>query len=447
MAFEVVQQSVTQQSTGTEASAPSRIAGAWLAIVSFVSIQFVEFTLFKVGDFDVSLQKVLALIAFPVALGLMGQIRLPLSLLVFFGVLILANSAAYVVQSDPLNPLLLSANATALIGFVGAVVLYTALVEDKRGLETLGRVWVIFAVLTSVLIVGQTMGLLPLLAVPDEFMQARLADDGGQLYRATGLKFNPNYQALVLVIGVVFARFYINRAKNTVSFLILLGIVGTFSRMGLLVGILAWVAVPVVQAWGNRTGSAVPLKLLATAATLAIVLAVGYLYSPQEVRSYLDQRVEEVTRSYDYFAAGAPSKPIGLNSKPIGLSSSEERILLLRVSVGVVSNNYLLGVGAHRPPDFVRAVGGSESTAHNTYLEELMIGGLLGALVIILYVTFSVRAIIKSRTEGGANWRGPSIVLLFAFGLSAMFLDLNYNSILWLPLVVALAYSKIAHPS
>jgi hypothetical protein len=151
--------------TGKSTRMITRMLGIWLVVVSFVLAQFVEFTLLDLDGFDVSLQKIIALIIFPIAFVLMGHIRVCLPLLVCVGVLILTNSAAYLAELDPLNVTLLSANVTIVSGFLGAAILYTALRQDVSGFYILGRVWVAFAVVTSILVLGQSIGLLPIWAV------------------------------------------------------------------------------------------------------------------------------------------------------------------------------------------------------------------------------------------------------------------------------------------
>jgi O-antigen ligase len=414
-----------------------RRLGVWLVVATFTLISFVDYTLFKVGSFDVSFQKVVALIVFPVAFVLIREIRVPLPLLVFAAVLVLENSVAYAVESDLLNPLLLSANATALIGFVGAVILYTALVQGEDGFSALGRLWVALAVVTSVLALGQALGLLPLWTISGEDLGYREAGISG-LYRGTGLRFDPNFQALVLVVGGVFAQFYLKRTRNAATLLIALGIFGTFSRMGLLIAVLAWGFASVIQAWADRreVGAAL-LRLLGVVTVLAVASIMVYLFS-QEVRSYLDERVSGVVHAYEYLAAGAPKRSVENDS-------AEARILLVRASLEVLSRNYLVGVGANKPPEFLAPIVGTKNVAHNTYLEELLIGGLLGALTISLYTAFIVYVMRRSR-QAGEDTRRRSVILalLFTFGLMAMFLTLHYSIMLWFPLVVALSHSKLS---
>jgi O-antigen ligase len=239
------------------------------------------------------------------------------------------------------------------------------------------------------------------------------------------------------VLGVVFATYYVKRMKTVIILLIMLGIVGTFSRMGFLVAALALLVAPVAQTLASRRGGDVAiLKVLGTAMTLVLLSFGAYVAAPQNVQSYLAIRAE------DLVTANTPSVSL------MGMTSTEERILLFDSALRVYSENYLLGVGAYKAPEFLQLYSGLAKTVHNSYLEALLAGGIFGALAIAFYVTFVALALSKSRRAGGnTNRRSLVLTLLFACGLIGLFLTMNYNSILWLPLVLALADSKLAATS
>jgi O-antigen ligase len=428
----------------TRAIAPLRLVGAWVVIFGFVFTVFVEFTtevtIYGIGSFDVSIQKIVAAVIFPLGVLLMGHIRISLSLVILAGVMILANSAAYVIHLVPIDSELLSLNVDVVSGFVGAIALYTALTQSESSFSILGRVWAAFAAGTSIIIVGQTLGLLPLWAVPADELEGRVAEVGG-LMRGTGLQFDPNYQALALVIGIIVTRFYVTKARNVVALVIALGLIGTFSRMGLLIAGLAWVLAPAIAARASGKGGSIAFSKVFGAAVVLTLLSIGfYTFAPQSIQLYLELRMSELSAAYDFLAAGASTTPIGINS-------AEQRILLFTTALHIFSQNYLFGVGASRAPDYLSAYTGWDKTVHNTYLDELLIGGLLGALAIALYVAFIVYALFRSRrAREDASRRSFVVTLLFAFGLLALFLTLNYNAIMWFPLVITLAHWRLCLP-
>jgi hypothetical protein len=416
-----------------------RLFGAWMVIVAFVFTQFVEFTILEGGSLDLSLQKAVGLVVFPVAFTLMGYIRISLLLISLACLMLLANSAAYVVNFSFLDPELLSANVSVLSGLFGATALYTALTHWEGGFSVLGRVWAVFAVVTSIIVVGQTFGLVPLWAVPSEELGYRITEVGG-LIRGTGLRLDPNYQAFVLVLGLVFTRFYTARMKSVFALIIALGVVGTFSRMGLLAAFFVWITAPAFEALVRRKGwSTTFLKPLVTVATLGLLLSGFHTLIPQSVQLYSEQRISDVSEAISYLAAGPSTTPL------TGTTSAENRMLLFIGALTIFFQNGVFGVGANKTDDFMNAIIGIPASVHNTYLEWLVVGGVLGVLTVVFYIAFIVRVLRQSsQAEKDASRKSFVLTFLFAFGLMAWFLTLNYNSIMWLPLVIALAHGKLS---
>jgi len=417
----------------------ARRLGAWLVIVGFVLSQFVEFTVSNIGGFDISVQKLVALAVFPAAFILIGHIRFSRTLVTFAILMILANSAAYAVGSDISDPELLSANVVVLIGFLGATLLFTALSQDRREFATLGRVWAVFAAISSLIVIGQVGGILPLWAVSGEALGMRAAE-AGSLYRGTGLRFDPNYEALALVIGLVFARFYMRRIRFLTILLIMLGIAGTFSRMGFIAAALILVTASPVQAWVERKAFARALiKALGYIVSL-ITISIGfYMAVPDNIRSYINLRVAQLS--------GVIHTPV-YEGTATGITSAEERVWLLHAAVQVISQHFAFGVGAYREPEFLYYATGVDKTAHNTYLEAVLIGGVIGIFALCLYIFAVTRALYRSRLRTvNPTDRSSILMVVYAFAFMAAFLTMNYNSILWFPLVITLAYAESTSPN
>jgi hypothetical protein len=148
------------------------------------------------------------------------------------------NAFWYAVQGDVLNELVVSTNISAFFVFIGALALYTALALDTEGIERLGKVWIRYGLVTSVVCVFQSLSIVPLFTVSSTDLFAREAV--GDFYRAVGFKFDPNFQALMLVIASVFVIAFVRRGVQTFLCLalIFIGILSTFSRMGLLMFLL-----------------------------------------------------------------------------------------------------------------------------------------------------------------------------------------------------------------
>jgi O-antigen ligase len=406
--------------------------GAQLVVFTFVLAQFVD------GTLDLLLQAISALIIFPLAFLLMRHVRISI-LLVQFGVaLVAANSAAYVVRGDFYNLDLLRGNFFALSGFVTAILLYTALTQYEEAFSLLGRLWVAFAVVASVLAILQAMGFMPLWSVPEDELGYRMVGAFG-LYRGTGLKGDPNFQAFMLIFGAVFARFYVKKFQLAVILIIMLGILATFSRMGILVAILVLLAAPMIQARISRQkSSAASIRALGSAVLLAVAGVLTYVFAPQSVQLYLAERAGYILRAYHFLATGHPTN----------LDSAGQRIQLFTAGVDILPENFLFGLGAYGTPEAIKAVSGVAGYAHNAYLDMLLMGGLWGALVLASYFILLRHALIRSyHAQENKHRRSLIATLLLAFFLVGFFLDVSHNSILWLPLVLALAHLSMSSPS
>lgn len=412
--------------------------GSLLAILTFVFVQFVEYCLFKIGTFDVSIQKITALIIFPVACIFMQRLRISLFFIIFGLSLILVNSMAYIAKSEILHPNLLSANLTILLGFIGSIVLYTSLTHDRNSFSQLAYIWIAFSIVTSILAFLQMIGMAPLYTVPNEHLPSRLATEG--LYRGVGLKFDPNFQALMLGIGVVFTKFYAQKTTKLIMLsVILIGILATFSRMGLLAAATSLIIAPIALAWPTRRKLIFAfVKALAIIMILIGFIAAAYILSPQIFKSYYKQRTIETLKIFNRFEKYA------LTTED-HLTSTEERILSSQTSLQLAIKNIPFGVGAYQTNQAIYKAVGIETVAHDTFLELFLTGGLWGLLPITIYVFALTYALTGRHSKKNQFDRSLIITLIFYFSFIACFLSLNYNSVLWMPIVIALAHKRQTH--
>jgi O-antigen ligase len=210
--------------------------------------------------------------------------------------------------------------------------------------------------------------------------------------------------------------------------------------MGLLAAFFVWITAPAFEALVRRKGWSITfLKPLVTVATLGLLLGGFHTLIPQSVQLYSEQRISDVSEAISYLAAGPSTIPL------TGTTSAENRMLLFIGALTIFFQNGVFGVGANKTDDFMNAIIGIPASVHNTYLEWLVVGGVLGVLTVVFYIAFIVRVLRQSsQAEKNASRKSFVLTFLFAFGLMAWFLTLNYNSIMWLPLVIALAHGKLS---
>jgi hypothetical protein len=417
--------------------------GAYAAIELFVFIQFVEYTLFSIDDFVVSVQKVASLIVLPVALILMAKIRIPLLLLVLFGAMSAGNSLWYVVQGDVFSGVLLSANLSAALVFVGAVALYSALSLDSRNFQKLGDVWVRWAVITSIITILQSLSILPLFTVPPDALQ--WWEVVGGFYRGVGLKSDPGFQSIMLAISSVFVIAFVRRGNRQLLYLTLIffGVLATFSRMGLLLFLVAAVlgSLTLGGLRGQLTSGAAKTLLFAAgvSAFVLILLATGYI--PDPLIMYFQQRYAEVRGGLDILLHGGSVELYGY----LPPTSAQVRALQLIAAIRIFQDNVWAGIGAFRSEELLGAETGQLLAAHNTYVEIALTGGLLGLVFLVVYFVpfFRMLAFVPRFVRGSDEQRRLlflSLMLYITIAVGFMFLSFNYNSILYLPVVVSLAF-------
>lgn len=412
--------------------------GVLIAILAFVTTQFVDISLFSIGTLQVTVQKTVAILALPLAIVLMGHMRMSRSLATFAFVLLIAYSMSYLINRD-FSGDFVSGAMTVLIGFVGAVVLYTALTHRSDALLLFGKTWIVFSVCTAVITILQAAGAIPLFNVPDDYLQSRDVIGVAGLYRGVGLKYDPNFQAVMLVVGLVFAQFYLSRYKFLVTIVILSGIIATFSRMGVILGTLILAGAPAIRGYIQRRSYS--RMLFASVVLLALITMFGFVLvwvGPTSVRLYVSERVTEVLDLVTSLVTGDISGLLADSQS----GSAYERFYLAVSAFLIGLENWAMGVGAYRGPAAIFGFSGVEKPAHNTYLELFLVGGIWGLFAVAVYVALIIRTLWRLNSfEKLPNDRCVFISLAWTFAIVGLFISLTYNSILWLPLVLAGALS------
>jgi hypothetical protein len=404
--------------------------GGILAVISFVFTQFVEVTLFKIGALPITIGKLVVALIFPFSIMMMGCVCVDIRLILFSFFLSIAYLAAYFVNGS-MTPEVLSALLVVIMGLIGAIVLYSAI--NKIGIKLFAKTWIFFSIVTAIVALLQSLGAFPLLTVPEEHLQYRVALGG--LYRGVGFKFDPNFQALMLAIGIVFAQFYSKKGKFFTTTLIFLGIVATFSRMGMLMGILAIVVVPLAQMCEKKQ-NIMPffLKMFVRVVIIILIFAVIIQFGPYEARNYLVERIQDVI-----FTINTVLIKGELDFSDRHPTSAETRIILARTSFELALKHWLFGIGAYQTDRAIYEVSGIRNVAHNTYIELFLIGGIWGIFAMIYYTRILMGKLKNRRLIREYSFL---VVLILLFCVAGLFLSLTYNSIMWLPLVLALAAQK-----
>lgn len=403
--------------------------GARVAVIAVVAAQFIDLPVAVVGLVPVTLQKIVLFFALPISAGLMGRLVLSKRLLVMIGVMLVVFLAGPLLAGRA-DSEVLSAVAILLAQGIGALILLSAIRLDPAGASTLMRAWVVIAVFSGALTVAQALGVIPLLTVPGSALAEREVGIAN-LIRATGLKYDPNFEALMLCLGFAFAQ-RLRRLRLPASAVILAGIVATFSRTGIVVVALTLVLAPLVSSPTDRRA------IRGFLGRLAVVVAIGamitsFSYRQDAVSRYIRQRVQTAVAVVE----SPPSQIQGPTR-----DSAQARYLLAIEALHIFKQHPLTGLGAHRLPKYMESRLGIRRAAHDTYLSLLATGGIAGILAVILLWATAWSGLARIRRgvrRGNLDYReaGALALGLLAFFTFAWFVTLIYSFVFWVGLTLA----------
>lgn len=430
------QLAVARQSSldGAPASAVpgTKSLGAWTVIIAIVVAQFVEIALGEFGGFVLSIQKIVVALALPVGLLLLGRFWVPGALAALGGLYgaCLAGASLFGVATVPDLTAQLS---TVFLNLFAAASLVVALRAIPDGIVRFAKAWTLMAAVSAVVTIGQFMELVPLLAVPDEQQYHRAAVDG--FVRATGFRFDPNFQAVVLVLGIALVPLaWRGRWRVATTAIILLGTVSTLSRMGTLAAIVLIVLTSnLVMLRGADVVTRIA-RIAITCVAAAAAAVVAYLAAPEGLRRYIEERLEDIWVFVDLLMGRQVS----------ATSSGAERADQNLGAIGIIADSFPFGVGAGQVEWRLAEAGFANKAAHNTYLETVCIGGLFGLMFLAGYLWVLLRGVLRKPNlldADAAVARSCCRWFVLVFLGFALFITFNYNSILWVPVALSLHLS------
>lgn len=408
--------------------------GVILALFTFIFAQFVEIALFNVGGFQVSAQKLSAFILFPIALLFMRRIEYNKRLIYLLIVVISAYTFSHILNLR-IDDLVLTI-FTLLSGFLGAIVLFTAFSKSDKALKVFAKIWLMFSVVTSIICILQAMGLVPILAVSTT--EEALAISGGVL-RGSGLKEDPNFQAFMLSLGLVF--FFSLPKKNWIYFIIIIGgVIATFSRMGMVLSVVIILCYYILQSERKIDFKSLLKNGVKFLVIITLIGSLVYIILPDNITTFVDNRFQDVGQGINLLFK---DQALSILSKQGKMTSGEQRVVVAVSGLVKFSEHYLIGVGAFRTDDAIGEITGFDIVSHNTYIELMLIGGIFGIYTMYLYGKILMR-VFKNKLFKKSGQLEFSFWYMFVitFMLACLLLSFTYNSIFWLPAVIALFYKK-----
>ena len=418
-------------------------AGASLGILYIVAGSFIDLNIFSIGSFAFSFQKGLALVFIPYVLVLIGRMHISKSLILFFLMFALAFLIYYVSSGSLADPFFLKGGIVLIIGFVTAVILHTSLVEHRNGIYYFMNCWIILACISSLIAVGQSFDVVPLFFVPEEFLAWRRTGIEG-IYRGVAFKYDPNFLAMLLTLGVGFALFLGRRIRWFVIILLMAGILATFSRMGLLVALAVIFTGVLLEMILINKRRPVTVIIYIVFSLLIVLSVIFFLVITNLMPTYIHERYVSII----YAAKDAYS--LKVEAPDINLPSETERVLLSKSALAIIMDKPVFGVGAYREREEMAAKIDIDKSSHNVFLDLIMVGGIMGWLSLGYYIknVWSKMGNVFRSTffHEGKNKKMILIIgtQLFAYSLMGCFLSYVYYPILWFPLVFVVALENIS---
>jgi hypothetical protein len=235
----------------------------------------------------------------------------------------------------------------------------------------------------------------------------------------------------MLVAGLVTAQ-HLRSRRGLWTILIFCGIVATFSRMGVILGITALGSISVLRSIKNKNFREVYGKLIGAAALVLVIVLLLSWMGPTSFSDYLTQRADEAAPLSDLLSDGYVD-----TSGYKHLTSTETRAALFFASFVVARENLPYGTGPYQSQFLMAEMVGLENVSHNVYMEWIITGGVFGIIPPLVYL-IAVRRTLRNIWSG----RGAPIAALLApiwvtFAFAGFFLALTYNSIIWFPMVLS----------
>ncbi|MFT3970667.1 MAG: O-antigen ligase family protein [Micropruina sp.] len=398
---------------------------------AYVGSQFIDANVGMAGDFVLSVQKLVALFAIPLGALLLRRFRWSMRIMLFALSLVIAFSAAPLLTAAPAASLGSDVLAV-LMNALAALILSAALLDVASPVRTFGYIWLVGAVCTAVVALLQSIGWIPLVNVPDEMLSRRYTDFG--MVRATGLKADPNFAAMMMVGGLAFTGLVANaKMRRLLAVLIVAGVAVTLSRMGIVVAAVVLIgslaAEPAALARSAR-------RTMAIVAGLGIASFTIYALLPNSMQSYIGERFGDLQSAVIQLVTGS--------SVADGNGSGAERADLVLATLRVIADHPLSGVGPGNLEGMLYESIGVGKAAHNTYLELLAIGGLFAAVSLTLYFGYVISGLGRASEllQEDRNALASARMFVISVALMAGVLTIVYNSLLWLPLALVCAMAR-----
>lgn len=361
---------------------------------------FTSINLFAISDFVVSVKKIIFFISIFILMILLGEIRLKLHIFlipIFLGVIYNFNNL--------LNGHFNSTIMFVLFSNIFFLDLLLEFLKEKKLKKFFIESWAYIAVFSSILGLLQLLNFMPqisdnVLGIYSESYR-NIFNLRDSFQRGTGLMLDPNFFSIYLIIGLIFNRFYI---KNSIlEIVIVIGIISTLSRMAFLFLFVFYILTLTKKSFQNYL-LLIPLLLL------------FIFLIPDPIKDYIVIRFLDLRNIFDFSTITSATD-----------SSATSRIITLFSSFEIIQSNIISGIGYGNVRSAFEAILGYDNVTHNTFLELIVISGILGVFP-ILFIFYYLKKLFLMGNEG--------VIISIIFFISFMLLSIISDILFLLPLFI-----------
>lgn len=189
--------------------------------------------------------------------------------------------------------------------------------------------------------------------------------------RGTGLMFDGNFFGMILALSFAINRFILN--YRGYSILIILGLLASFSRSALLAVLFVYLFSVNYSSLNIRSVIKFLLILLTIFSTIFFLSTLF----PNSLFSYFFDRIFEIYEVLFLF---------NFNENSIIESSTSMRIFSIIAAYYIFIQNPIIGVGIDGSRLAFQEFLGTNTVAHNTFIEFFVVAGIWGIIPTIIYI-------------------------------------------------------------
>lgn len=352
---------------------------------------FTSFNFITIGSFVLSLKKIIVFLSIIFMLFKVKNFSIDSKIIIY--------AIFFIIILNLKNLINFNFDISAIISIFPNIFFVTLLIKylNENSLNNFFlKTWIFYGLVMSFLAILQTLGLAPqvqdqVLGLYSENYYSVDKLNSSSLNRATGLFIDPNFFVVYLLIASVLNRYIIK--NKYYELLIFLGILATFSRMGLIIYFFTYL-------FSNNMLLTIKYTFLLT---ISFILMIFIL--PESFTFFATDRFLEIFNLQSYLTYNLFDS--------IDTNSTIARFLTLIAAKDIFLQNIWFGIGIGNIRDIYEIYLGFSTVTHNTFIEFFIISGIFG-LILNFYL---IKYLLQAMLSDSIIKKQISVIFLISFSL------------------------------